>query len=133
PNKPQSETPQPNKPQSETPQPNKPKPNPDQSQPNGSNPELKNDCFVAIKSSNLRTESGKRLGEVIKAGTKITVTGKQKGGWVEISSPVSGWIWKSRIKNTCPQESKNSRKSPDSAKSKDSNKNKDSEKKSKKE
>lgn len=126
----QPETSQPNQAPSETPQPNQPTPNPAQSQPNGSNPELKDDCFVAIKASNLRSESGKRLGGVIKAGTKITVTGRQKDGWVEISAPESGWIWNSRIKNTCPQESKSSAKNQDSAKSKDAKKNKDSEKKS---
>jgi serine/threonine-protein kinase len=128
----QLDTSKPDKPQAETPQPNQSKSTPEQSQPNGSNPELEDSCFVVIRASNLRSESRKRLGDVLKAGTKITVTGKQKDGWIEISSPVSGWIWKSRIKNTCPQESKSSSKSQDSAKSQDSKKNKDAEKKSKK-
>jgi serine/threonine-protein kinase len=65
--------------------------------------EPKNNCVVVVSSSNVRSDSGRRrTGEVVKAGTKVSVTGKQEGGWIEISSPVSGWIWKSRTKNTCP-------------------------------
>jgi serine/threonine protein kinase len=62
-----------------------------------------NHCIVVTRSSNLRSVSGRRrTGKVIKAGTRVTVTGKQEGGWLEISAPESGWIWKSRTKNTCP-------------------------------
>ena len=59
----------------------------------------KKSCVVVIKSTNLRHPSGrKKTGQVIKAGTKVTFTGKQEGGWIEISSPVSGWLWKSQTK-----------------------------------
>ncbi len=60
-----------------------------------------NNCIVVIKSSNLRSAGHRRTGKVVKAGTRVTVTGKQKGGWIEISSPEPGWIWKSRTRNTC--------------------------------
>ncbi len=64
----------------------------------------KDSCIVAVKSSNLRSSSGRRrTGKVVKAGTKLTVTGREQGGWIEISSPESGWIWKSRTKNICSQ------------------------------
>ncbi|MCC5640652.1 serine/threonine protein kinase [Nostoc sp. CHAB 5844] len=64
----------------------------------------KNSCLVVISSSNLRTYSSTRqlkTGKVIKAGTQVIATGKQKGGWIEISSPESGWVWKGRTKNSC--------------------------------
>jgi len=71
--------------------------------PKTTNPPPKKSFVVVIKSTNLRHPSGrKKTGQVIKAGTKVTLTGKQEGGWIEISSPVSGWLWKSRTKNTCP-------------------------------
>ncbi|WP_017317089.1 serine/threonine protein kinase [Mastigocladopsis repens] len=61
-----------------------------------------NNCVVVTRSSNLRSTSHRRTGKVIKAGTKVTVTGKKEGGWLEISAPEEGWIWGSRTKNTCP-------------------------------
>lgn len=64
----------------------------------------KKSCLVVVSSSNLRTYSGSRqrkTGKVIKAGTQVIATGKQKGGWIEISSPESGWIWKGRTKTSC--------------------------------
>jgi serine/threonine protein kinase len=65
--------------------------------------EEKNNCLVVVRSSNLHSDSGRRRTTgVIKAGTQVTVSGREKGGWVEISAPESGWIWKSRTKNTCP-------------------------------
>ncbi len=67
----------------------------------------KNSCLVVLDSSNVRSVSGRnKTGKVIKAGTPVSVTGKEEDGWIEISSPVSGWIWKSRTKNTCPPTSK---------------------------
>ncbi len=62
----------------------------------------KNNCLIVLDSSNVRSVSGrKKTGQVIKPGTKVSVTGKEEDGWIEINSPVSGWIWKSRTKNTC--------------------------------
>ncbi|BAY25348.1 serine/threonine protein kinase [Calothrix sp. NIES-2100] len=67
-------------------------------------PEQKKSCLIVVSSSNLRSSSGsgqRRTGKVIQAGTQVITTGKIDGGWVEISSPEPGWIWKSRTKNTC--------------------------------
>jgi serine/threonine protein kinase len=64
--------------------------------------QAQNNCIVVTRASNVRAVSGRRrTGKVIKAGTKVTVTGKKEGGWLEISSPEEGWIWGSRTKNTC--------------------------------
>ena len=61
-----------------------------------------NNCIVVVKSSNVRSISGRgKTKEVVKAGTPVSVTGQEEGGWIEINSPVSGWIWKNRTKNTC--------------------------------
>ncbi|ARV60461.1 serine/threonine protein kinase [Nostocales cyanobacterium HT-58-2] len=61
-----------------------------------------NNCIVVTRNANLRSLSNrKRTGKVIKAGTQVTITGKQKDGWIEISAPEEGWIWGSRTKNTC--------------------------------
>lgn len=61
-----------------------------------------NNCILVTQSANLRAVSGRRrTGKVIKAGTQVTVTGKQDGGWIEITTPEEGWIWGSRTKNTC--------------------------------
>ncbi|BAY11413.1 serine/threonine protein kinase [Calothrix sp. NIES-2098] len=73
---------------------------------NTKEPEQKIGCLVVVSSSNLRSVSGSRqrkTGKVIKAGTQVTTTGKTEGGWIEISSPEPGWIWKSRTKNSCPK------------------------------
>ncbi|MBD2201364.1 serine/threonine protein kinase [Calothrix sp. FACHB-1219] len=67
-----------------------------------SQPEQKTGCLTVISSSNLRAGSGqRRTGKVIKAGTQVTTTGRLDGGWVEISAPEVGWIWKSRTRNSC--------------------------------
>lgn len=64
--------------------------------------QVNSNCLLVVKPSNLRSTSGrKRTGAVVKAGTKVTITGKTDGGWVEIISPEAGWIWQSRTKNTC--------------------------------
>jgi serine/threonine-protein kinase len=60
-----------------------------------------NSCIVVISSSNLRSSGHRKTGKVVKAGTKVTVTGREQNGWIEISSPESGWIWKSRTRNIC--------------------------------
>jgi len=65
------------------------------------------DCIVVTSSSNLRSLSGRRqTGKVIESGTKVTTTGKEDDGWIEISAPEKGWIWKERTKNTCPPAKK---------------------------
>lgn len=68
-------------------------------------PEPKKTCFVVTSPTNLRTGSGRsRTGKVIPEGTKLSATGKEEDGWMEINSPESGWIWKSRTKNICPSK-----------------------------
>ncbi|MGC1396562.1 MAG: hypothetical protein WA828_20050, partial [Coleofasciculaceae cyanobacterium] len=70
-------------------------------------PEPKKACFQVTSPTNLRTGSGRsRTGKVIPQGTKLTATGKEESGWMEISSPESGWVWKSRTKNICPPSKK---------------------------
>lgn len=67
--------------------------------------EQKQSCLIVASSSNLRSSSGqRRTGKVVKAGTKVIVTGKTEGGWIEISSPEPGWIWKGRTRNSCPSK-----------------------------
>lgn len=79
---------------------------PAQTQPQENKPEQKNNnCLVVTRSSNLRSLSRRgRTGTVIKAGTKVITTGKEDDGWIEISAPEQGWIWKSRTKNICQSE-----------------------------
>jgi serine/threonine protein kinase len=69
---------------------------------NNSQQNQPNNCFIVTRASNLRSVSGRRrTGKVIKAGTRVTATGKEDDGWIEISAPEQGWIWKSRAKNMC--------------------------------
>nr|AAT41950.1 hypothetical protein [Fremyella diplosiphon Fd33] len=66
--------------------------------------EQKQGCLVVVSSSNLRSLSGsgqRKTGKVVKAGTQVTTTGRTEGGWIEISSPEPGWIWKSRTRDSC--------------------------------
>ncbi|GAB4184966.1 MAG: hypothetical protein Fur006_22870 [Coleofasciculaceae cyanobacterium] len=81
-----------------------------------------NGCtFVVTKASNVRKSArSRKTGEVLKPGTKIAVTGKEQSGWIEISAPEQGWVWKSRTKKTCPPK-----KNADAKKSDDSSKNDD--------
>ncbi|YAF96452.1 MAG: protein kinase [Nodularia sp. CChRGM 3473] len=67
----------------------------------------KQSCRVVASSSNLRSFAGsgrrrQKTGKVIKAGTMVTATGREEAGWIEISEPEPGWIWKNRTKNSCP-------------------------------
>lgn len=72
---------------------------------NTNEPEQKRNCLIVTRSSNLRSVSRRtKTGRVIKAGTRVTITGRENKGWIEISSPDSGWIWKGRTKNSCLQK-----------------------------
>jgi serine/threonine protein kinase len=56
-------------------------------------------CLLVVSPSNVRSEpGGNKTGKVIPAG-KATATGKEESGWIEVSVPESGWIWKSRTKS----------------------------------
>ncbi|EDX75146.1 hypothetical protein MC7420_2150 [Coleofasciculus chthonoplastes PCC 7420] len=53
--------------------------------------------------TNLRSLSGRqKTGTVLQKDTQLTITGNEENGWIEISEPEPGWIWKHRTKNTCP-------------------------------
>ena len=68
----------------------------------------KNDCSTVVSDpqpplnvrSNPDTKRGKIVGK-LENGTSLTVVGEQDG-WVKISSPVAGWISKTRTKTVCP-------------------------------
>lgn len=63
-----------------------------------------NTCIVVLDPSNVRSApGGGRTGKVVPAGTRVTATGKESDGWVEISAPATGWIWAERTQNTCPK------------------------------
>lgn len=59
---------------------------------------------VVTRTTNLRSgPSGKDIGEV-KSGTKVTVTGQTKNGYIEITAPQPGWLYKRRaIRSSCPE------------------------------
>jgi serine/threonine-protein kinase len=67
-----------------------------------------NGCtFTMRRASNVReSPRSKKTGEVIKSGTPITVTGKEQNGYIEITSPTPGWVYKNRTKKTCPKPKK---------------------------
>jgi serine/threonine-protein kinase len=63
-----------------------------------------NTCIVVIDPSNVRAAPGGRAtGKVVPGGTRVTATGKESDGWLEISAPAAGWIWAERTENTCPK------------------------------
>ena len=101
---PKAESPIPQPSASATPKPESPTPQPSASA--TPKPDSTKNCFVVIKSSNIRSSPRGKTLEVLESGTKITVTGKQENGWIEVSEPVKGWVWKTRTKNTCPPDKK---------------------------
>jgi hypothetical protein len=68
----------------------------------------KNDCSTVVSDPesplNVRSRPDTKLGKIVgtlENGTSLTVVGEENG-WVQISSPASGWISKSRTKTVCP-------------------------------
>lgn len=58
-------------------------------------------CIVVVSPSNVRSKpGGSKTGKVVPAG-QATATGKEDGGWIELSAPESGWVWQNRTKK-CP-------------------------------
>jgi serine/threonine-protein kinase len=52
-------------------------------------------CTVVAESLNIRSGPGKDRDPLntVQQGTKVLLTGTEKNGWVEISSPVKGWVF----------------------------------------
>ncbi|MBW4649384.1 MAG: protein kinase [Kastovskya adunca ATA6-11-RM4] len=62
-------------------------------------------CTVVIPSLNVRSEPGTSNNNVIgrvSKGTTLALTGNQQNGWVEISSPQSGWVFNDSQYVDCP-------------------------------
>jgi serine/threonine protein kinase, bacterial len=71
-----------------------------------------NNCIVASLSSNVRSGPNGTVIGGVNQGDKLVATGKEQDGWIEISSPSSGWIFKDRTSNTCSSPSTPSAQSP---------------------
>lgn len=86
----------------------KPEPEKSDSKPEPEKAQDPNACtFTMRRSSNVReSPRSRKTGEVIKSGTKLTVTGKEENGYIEISDPTPGWVYKNRTKKTCPKPNK---------------------------
>jgi len=92
-------------PEATNPPPSKPPPHlpKSESETHPPEPEPTQSCVIVTAPTNLRSLSGRqKTGTVIQKGTKLTLTGKEEDGWIEIREPEPGWIWKRRTKNTCP-------------------------------
>ncbi len=61
-------------------------------------------CLVVIGSLNVRSGPNKNSDRVnsIPQGTSISITGNQQNGWVEINSPIRGWVYNDSQYIDCP-------------------------------
>jgi serine/threonine-protein kinase len=86
----------------------KPEPEKSDSKPEPEKAEDPNGCtFTMRRSSNVReSPRSRKTGDVLKSGTPIKVTGKEENGYIEISAPTPGWVYKNRTKKTCPKPNK---------------------------
>jgi serine/threonine-protein kinase len=50
-------------------------------------------CTVVAGGLNVRSGPGGTVVDTVPQGTSLALTGKQRNGWVEISSPVNGWVF----------------------------------------
>lgn len=64
-------------------------------------------CTVVIGSLNVRSGPSTNSDRInsVSEGTKVTLTGNQENGWVEINSPVSGWVFRDPKYINCPTAS----------------------------
>lgn len=62
-------------------------------------------CVVVTgKNLNIRTTpNGQTTGKLVQVGTNVSFTGQEESGWLKISSPVEGWIWKENTTTDCSQ------------------------------
>ncbi len=61
-------------------------------------------CVIVKHDESLNVRSspdGEKTGNLLSPGTKLKVTGKQVGEWLEIQSPVIGWVEKNYTANEC--------------------------------
>jgi serine/threonine protein kinase, bacterial len=50
-------------------------------------------CTVVSGGLNIRSEPKGKVVQTVKKGTTLSLTGNQQNGWLEISSPVKGWVF----------------------------------------
>ena len=62
-------------------------------------------CVVVTgKNLNVRTTAGgQATGKLVQIGTNVTATGQAENGWIQISSPIEGWIWQENTTSDCSQ------------------------------
>jgi serine/threonine-protein kinase len=62
-------------------------------------------CTVVTGGLNVRSKpvanNDENIVDTVRKGTNLALTGKQQKGWVEISSPVKGWVFKQSGLITC--------------------------------
>jgi serine/threonine-protein kinase len=50
-------------------------------------------CTVAARTLNVRSEPNGKVVNSVSKGNKLTLTGAERDGWVEINSPTEGWVY----------------------------------------
>jgi len=58
-------------------------------------------CGFVSRGSNVRAAPNGQVLTKLSSGTFLTSTGARDGEWIEITTPVAGWIHSSRIADTC--------------------------------
>ncbi len=64
-------------------------------------------CKVVRGGVNVRSEptsQGKNVVDTVTKGTTLALTGNKQNGWLEISSPVKGWVWSDLVNCTLPSQ-----------------------------
>lgn len=51
-------------------------------------------CIINSGELNVRSEPKGNVIDRLKPGQKLSTTGKEKDGWIEISAPIQGWVFK---------------------------------------
>ena len=50
-------------------------------------------CTVVSAGLNIRSGPGGSVRDTVRKGTPLSLTGTEKNGWVEVSSPIKGWVF----------------------------------------
>jgi serine/threonine-protein kinase len=63
-------------------------------------------CTVISQGLNVRSSPNGSIVDTVKKGTNLTLTGAEKNGWLEINSPLQGWVFKRNdlVKCTLPRQ-----------------------------